>query len=331
MKQKKTKKSHYIPEFYLKRFADCDKKNKNCKFWVYDVKKDNFFQRGPGGIFFEKYFYGLASGSNDELAQVIEKELSKSETKCAQIFKDISQKVINYQSIDNDLIDDFIDCAISIFTRTKDFRDQANFMVQHVISKIIELVKQNDVDIVDDVPVKDLENNIKNIDKNNLEFFRQADIYGRALDILKIKKMTFYIIPESNIHSFFIGNQPFLDIFKENAMIGENNVLVREQFFVLHPKILVRFSFPFINKFIPAKEEDRLDMFDNMKKGINFKRFKRKRVENDYEIMRLNNKISLRQYEFLIHRDKEYIEKFFKWIDLMKEILEKYKNYETKK
>jgi hypothetical protein len=138
--------------------------------------------------------------------------------------------------------------------------------------------------------------------------------------------MTFYILPEDSCHSFFIGNQPFFDIFKKpekNKINMENHVLFREQFFVLNPKILVKFSFPFVGKIIPSKDKDIIKMFDDMKKGIGFKRFKRKRMESDYEIMRLNNKISLNQYKLLIHKDKDYIEKFLEWIKLIESVLKK--------
>lgn len=45
---------HYVPQFHLRRFADCDG-----RLWIWDRDRDRLFPSSPGSIAAEKHFYLL--------------------------------------------------------------------------------------------------------------------------------------------------------------------------------------------------------------------------------------------------------------------------------
>jgi hypothetical protein len=81
MEYDKPKLHHYVPQFYLKRFA-----NANGKLWVWDKLKDAIFQTNPKNVAAENNFYWmqeLADAGHDPNA--LEKQLSVLETNASLI------------------------------------------------------------------------------------------------------------------------------------------------------------------------------------------------------------------------------------------------------
>ena len=66
---------HYIPQFYLKQFEDS-----NHLIQRLDVKANKIMEpKGKKGICFDKFFYALETGVEDEVSQVVEKWLGNLE------------------------------------------------------------------------------------------------------------------------------------------------------------------------------------------------------------------------------------------------------------
>lgn len=73
MKNKPSKKHHYLPRKYLEGFADEEN-----GFWVYDKKQDNYFKSSPGATFFQKHLNTIER-PNGEASDLLEKLYSDME------------------------------------------------------------------------------------------------------------------------------------------------------------------------------------------------------------------------------------------------------------
>lgn len=72
---------HYVPRFYLKRFAV-----RNDRFWVWDKRTEKVFETTPYSVAAEKHFYGtpdLIGTKHDPL--IIERQLSELEGNASRI------------------------------------------------------------------------------------------------------------------------------------------------------------------------------------------------------------------------------------------------------
>jgi hypothetical protein len=72
---------HYVPRFYLKRFAD-----QQGRFWVWEKSTQKVFQTNPYGVAAEKHFYRVPDFIGTEVDPLfLERELAELEGKAAQI------------------------------------------------------------------------------------------------------------------------------------------------------------------------------------------------------------------------------------------------------
>ena len=96
MKEKITKKQHYIPQFYLKNFAGNDG-----KLWVYDRIEKKYFKSDPKDICCEKYLYEMPwENANPKLGKYIlpnqiEDDFAKKESEYSKLLEKIT-KICSY-------------------------------------------------------------------------------------------------------------------------------------------------------------------------------------------------------------------------------------------
>lgn len=93
-----TEDQHFVPKFYLKRFADSQG-----FLDVLDVKKRQLARRRSyGGVCYDKFFYGAVTGQQDEVSRVIEKWLQQIESEVARKLPGIIKKILAYEHIDDE-------------------------------------------------------------------------------------------------------------------------------------------------------------------------------------------------------------------------------------
>jgi len=135
------KKQHYVPQFYLKNFAD-DKGN----LYSLDVKNKRMCSpKSYSGLGYAHYFYARKTGVPDRISQEIEKWLQGIEDIIARKLPDIIDRILNYDHIGTD--DRYI---LSVFMsmlwlRSPNMRNQLNQMEESMIKKLWSLSAPNRV------------------------------------------------------------------------------------------------------------------------------------------------------------------------------------------
>jgi len=86
----KAKKQHYVPQFYLKRFAD-----EKQRLWVFDKARRRRFKTHLRSGACESYFYDLPllPGADESQAQLVERALGDFETRFADVLQEFLDKV----------------------------------------------------------------------------------------------------------------------------------------------------------------------------------------------------------------------------------------------
>lgn len=128
-----TEKQHFVPKFYLKRFAE-----PQGFLQVFDVKKRALLPQRPyGGVCYSSFFYAAKTGKADEMAQLIETWLGEIENYIATRLPPIIEKLLNYDHIDED---DRYTVAVllsMLWLRTPGMREQLNRMEEQFTKKIM--------------------------------------------------------------------------------------------------------------------------------------------------------------------------------------------------
>lgn len=84
-KEQRTKKQHYVPQFYLREFS-----NNKRQIWVFDKKTQRSFQTNISNVASESGFYDLPStGITRDDNQVVENALSEIEGGCRNAIRDL--------------------------------------------------------------------------------------------------------------------------------------------------------------------------------------------------------------------------------------------------
>lgn len=128
-----TKDQHYVPKFYLKRFADSQG-----FLDILDVKNRRLAsRRAYSSVCYDKFFYGAVTGQQDEVSQVIEKWLQQIENEVGQKLPHIIKKILAYEHIDNE--DRYILAVLlsMLWLRSPGMRKQINSGQEDLMKQIM--------------------------------------------------------------------------------------------------------------------------------------------------------------------------------------------------
>jgi len=132
-KSNPTSKQHFVPQFYLKRFAD-EKKF----LQVLDLKNKRIGSPRPyPSVGYEHYFYAAETGTPDEVSQHIEHWLRAHESVISNDLPKIIEKILNQEHIDDN--DRYILSALMcmLWMRSPQMRSQLQKMEENFYKQMM--------------------------------------------------------------------------------------------------------------------------------------------------------------------------------------------------
>ncbi len=129
-----TKNQHYVPQFYLRKFA-----NNEDKLEILDCERRKVVApRSPKSVCNEEYYYS-ANNKLDEVSQALEKEFQRIESDISKVYDSIVKKFVNFEQItENDkmLVATFMSLQ---YLRGPYMRKQIQRMNEQMIKQITKL------------------------------------------------------------------------------------------------------------------------------------------------------------------------------------------------
>lgn len=129
-----TKNQHYVPQFYLRKFA-----NDEDKLEILDCERRKVVApRSPKSVCNEEYYYS-ANNKLDEVSQALEKEFQRIESDISKVYDSIAKKFVNFEQItesDKMLVATFMSLQ---YLRGPYMRKQIQRMNEQMIKQITKL------------------------------------------------------------------------------------------------------------------------------------------------------------------------------------------------
>lgn len=209
------KRHHYLPEFYLKKFAYGN------KFWVYDREKDEYRLQTPKNTAVQGYYYSYideAGNRNTEIEEIL--SYIEGET------KPIIENVHNNKAINRDEKNILAIFVSLLKLRVPEFEKTYNEATEKTIKKIMkfyflnedmakELIKKTEEkrNIKLEVDPKDLIDIVQN-EKYNLQFDRIHSLQALLQNSQKFSsyflEMDWMILKASKGFQFITSDDPFV-------------------------------------------------------------------------------------------------------------------------
>jgi hypothetical protein len=253
--QNTTKKSHFIPRFYLKTFT-----NQQGIIQTLDVKNNRLCSpKSYCGVGYKEYFYGAQTGVPDELSRQVEKWLNFFENIIAQKLPLIINKILNYEHIDNDDKYFLSSFMCMLWLRSPGMRNQINKTNEEMTKKIFgfnaedkidDYIEKNGINLSgqerSDI-IKNIETGNYNIKFNNIQHIRFM-IETLGFDGPGFTNMFFghnwKIYISKSKKRFITSDSPVVEWWLPTTVICGANFLNRNKYFALTPEIFIELTPP---------------------------------------------------------------------------------------
>jgi len=270
-----TKNQHWVPQFYLKKFA-----NKNGKLDILDCDlKKVVVERAPKSVCSEEFFYSV-NDKKDDVSQQMEKEFQKIENQISSSYDRIAQNFVEFKQITSDdklLISTFMSMQ---YLRGPYMRKQLKKNEESLIKQIMEIRfgSENTDKIFNDLE-KEIGNKINKKDrKDTIDFaikgeysiktsnFSHLGLIGEMEGFRNLffgKKWLIYISKSSK--KFITSDNPVLELFPDwtgKFFYGPDFGQRTHQFSMTPDILIVASELGEINSKIEVK---RKTLFDNLK------------------------------------------------------------------
>jgi len=284
-KKQITKKQHYVPVFYLKKFV-----NSKGKLEILDCERLKIVSpRVPKSICRQKFFYSI-DGKYDEISQIIESECQKIEDNIAKNYDPICEKIRGDSHIDDSdklLLSTFMSLQyLRGLSMRKQIKRMDSEMVKHLTklrfsSKYAHkdfdrLEKETGEIISNDERLKTIkiategEYDVETNNISHLKFLAETEEFR---NLFFGKYWTVYILKSDS--KFFTSDNPVIEEFpKEHEKFFSNTFFDRTHYFSVAPDILIVATQPYS---VTGKKIKRKTLFDRDKEKIddlNFIQFK---------------------------------------------------------
>lgn len=139
-------KQHYIPQFYLKQFED-----KNHLIQRLDIKANVIIKpKGKKGICFDKFFYALETGVEDEVSQLVEEWLGSLEKHLSKRLPEIIDSLFCNDAVPDEDKYDVAMLMAMLYLRGPVFRRKLNEMRLSGIKQLLQMFSKIPKDKVED-------------------------------------------------------------------------------------------------------------------------------------------------------------------------------------
>ena len=297
-----TKKQHFAPRFYFKRFAVDD------FLQTLDIQRGKLIRAQPySGVCYADFFYAVETGKEDEISQMFEQFFGEIEDKFAKEYDNIIEAIWNYRPLTEKQLDILAWFMSSLWIRSPHMRNQVNKTMADGMKRLTTLMASHpnfadgDKQALEEEGHKVTDEQIEDARKtlesgeyeltfdnnvNHLQLIANCEEFHRWF---VIKKWRFYLAKGSK--KFVTTDTPVIEVFNSTGktMIEKmysNHIAQRRHYFALTPEILV-------------------ELIDPLKSG---KQQKRHAVTNDEMIIQSNLLRVRWSKEFAYSTDKEYLE-----------------------
>ncbi|MFZ1301825.1 MAG: DUF4238 domain-containing protein [Candidatus Microsaccharimonas sp.] len=297
-----TKKQHFAPRFYFKRFAVDN------LLQTLDIQKGQVIKAQPyGGVCYADFYYAIETGKEDETSQVFEQFFGEIEDKFAKEYNTIVDTIWNYKPLTDQQLDILAWFMASLWIRSPHMRNQVNKTMADGMKQITSLMashpnfadgtkqalKEEGLEVTDE-QIEDarktfesgeyeltFDNNV-----NHLQLIAKCEEFHRWF---VIKKWRFYLAKGSK--KFITTDTPVIEIFnKTGATLVEkmygNHIAQRRHYLALTPEILI-------------------ELIDPLKPG---KKQKRQAIRDDEMIIQSNLLLVRYSKDYAYATKKEYLE-----------------------
>jgi hypothetical protein len=267
-----TSKQHFVPQFYLKRFAD-EKKF----LQVLDLKNWRIGSPRPyPSVGYEHYFYAAETGIPDEVSQHIEGWLQVYESIISNELPNIITKILNYEHIDDD--DRYILSALMcmLWLRSPQMRDHLHKMDEDMTKKIMSMyvpqrvdayIKENNKEMSEEQRKKLIENfenktyNLKFNNAQHLKFMTENFGFGSPgfTNLFFGHKWKIYIARGKQ--RFVTTDSPVVEWWLPPETFYGRTFLERNKYFALTPEIFIELTYS--RETVKVKRETIFENKDN--------------------------------------------------------------------
>jgi hypothetical protein len=302
MSKQITKKQHFAPRFYFKRFAVDN------LLQTLDIQKGKLIKARPySGVCYADFYYAIETGKEDETSQVFEQFFGEIEDKFAKEYDGIVEAIWNYQPLTDHQLDILAWFMASLWIRSPHMRRQVNKTMADGMKQMTTLMashpnftdgaKQALAERGHNVTDEQLEDARKTLESGEyeLEFDNNANhlqLIAKCEEFYRwfsIKKWRFYLAKGTK--KFITTDTPVVEVFNKtgNTMVEKmysNHIAQRKHYLALTPEILI-------------------ELIDPLK---SVKKQKRHAITNDELIIQSNLLLVRWSKDFAYATSKEYLE-----------------------
>jgi len=240
-----TKDQHFVPRFYLKRFA------RDGKIQVFDVRDKQIRKPRPyASVCYEKFFYAAKTGVPDDVSQAIEDGFGQIENKIAGALPGIIDRAVAWQLTDRDLVILAVFMSVQ-WLRTPFFREMLQKAesdpMKQLSKKLVtfgyfrSMAKEHEMSTEE---LEEMEQFIRsgqyNIRSTNnalhLSFIKKEDITEFA-HFLLAKKWRIFL--SERPYYFITSDNPVAEWFPPRTGIFGASFMERQHYLALTPNILI--------------------------------------------------------------------------------------------
>lgn len=298
MTKQVTKKQHFAPVFYFKRFAVDN------FLQTLDIQNGKIIKPQPySGVCYADFFYAVETGKEDETSQEFEAFFGEIEDRFAKEYDNIVDAIWDYRPLTDQQLDILAWFMASLWMRSPKMREQVNKMMSDGLKQVTSLMASHpnfmkgtkeglaqEGHVVTDEQIEETRKMFENGEfeinftnnVNHLNLITNCEEYQRWFFI---KKWRFYLAKGSK--KFMTSDTPVIEMYNrgDDAMF-KNHIAQRHHYFALTPDILIEL----INPLQPGKKQ------------------KRHAIKDDRFVTEVNRNTANYSKAYAYAPDKEYLE-----------------------
>lgn len=250
-----TKKQHYVPKFYLRRFSD-----HLGKLQVLDIMNHRLgAPKHCSAVAYSHYFYAVETGIPDEASQHVEQWLQQFENVIAQEIQGIIHRILNCEHIDETDHHILAVFMCMLWLRSPNMRDQLNMIQEDVMKQIMKFYVPESVDRhieTTEVSMSDEERadlihtmetgsyNLRFNNKQHLKFMTEnlGFVGSGFANLFFGQKWKIYIARGKE--RFITSDAPVVEWCPPRQSFYGPTFLERNKYFALTPEIFIELTYP---------------------------------------------------------------------------------------